>query len=79
MEGDPVEKEVEVFSGSVIDANEVGKVLIESLRLGVALFADGVTGDGDVRSGGILCITSRPVISKCEVASAYELAMILLC
>lgn len=52
MERDPVEKEVEVFSGSVIDANEVEKVLIESLRLGVALFADGVTEDGDgIRSG----------------------------
>lgn len=47
MEGDLVEMEVEVFSISVIDANEVGKVLIESLRLGVALFADGVTEDGD--------------------------------
>lgn len=47
MEGDPVEKEVEVFSGSVIDADEVEKVLIEGLRLGVALFVDSVTEDGD--------------------------------
>ena len=47
MEGDPVEKEVEVFSGSVIDADEVEKVLVEGLRLGVALFADSVAEDGD--------------------------------
>lgn len=47
VEGDPVEKEVEVFSGSVIDADDVQKVLIEGLRLGVALFVDSVTEDGD--------------------------------
>lgn len=47
MEGDPVEKDVEVFSSSVIDADEVEKVLVEGLRLCVALFADGVTEDGD--------------------------------
>lgn len=47
MDGDPVEKEVEVFSGSVIDAGEVEKVLIEGLRLGDALFVNGVTEDGD--------------------------------
>lgn len=47
MEGDPVEKEVEVFSSSVIDADEVEKVLIEGLRLGVALFVDSVAEDGD--------------------------------
>lgn len=46
---------MEGLSGSVIDASEVEKVLIESLRLGVALFADGVTEDGDGIWSGEYC------------------------
>lgn len=66
MEGGPLEKDVEVFSGSVIDADEVERVLTESLRLGVALFADGVTEDGDGVWSGEYCdvahfLTSRDI------------------
>ena len=48
VEGDSVEKEVGV-SGSVVDADEALEVLVESLRLGVALPAVEVPQNG----GGI--------------------------
>ena len=47
MEGGLVEKEVGV-SGSVVDADEAPEVLVESLRLGIALSAVEVPQDGGV-------------------------------
>ena len=44
VEGDSVEKEVGV-SGSVVDADEALEVLVESLRLGIALPAVEVSQD----------------------------------
>ena len=44
VEGDAVEKEVGV-SGSVVDADEALQILIESLRLGIALPAVEVSQD----------------------------------
>ena len=44
VEGDSVEKEVGV-SGSVVDADEALEILIESLRLGIALPAVEVSQD----------------------------------
>ncbi len=45
VEGDSVEKEVGV-SGSVVDADEAPEVLVESLRLGIALPAVEVPQSG---------------------------------
>lgn len=45
MEGGLVEKEVGV-SGSVVDADEAPEVLVESLRIGIALPAVEVSQDG---------------------------------
>ena len=45
VEGDAVEKEVGV-SGSVVDADEALEILVESLRLGVALPAVEVPQNG---------------------------------
>lgn len=45
MEGDSVEKEAGV-SGSVVDADEAPEVLVESLRLGIALPAVEVPQSG---------------------------------
>ena len=45
VEGDAVEKEVGV-SGSVVDADEALEVLVESLRLGIALPAVEVPQNG---------------------------------
>ena len=45
VEGDAVEKEVGV-SSSVVDADEVLEVLVESLRLGIALPAVEVPQNG---------------------------------
>lgn len=58
---------MEGLSGSVIDASEVEKVLIESLRLGVALFADSVTKDGDgIRSGEYCALLPVPGYQKAK-------------
>ena len=61
VEGDAVGKEVGV-SGSVVDADEAPEVLVESLRLGVAIPAVEVPskkgGDFDRRKVVILRVSS---------------------
>ena len=58
MEGGLVEKEVGV-SGSVVDADEAPEVLVESLRLGVALPAVEVRQKGgDRRKVAMLRVSS---------------------
>lgn len=64
VEGDAVEKEVGV-SGSVVDADEALEVLVESLRLGVALLAVEVPQNGgwNLTGGSWRCCVSPPPCS----------------
>ena len=78
MEGDAVEKEVGV-SGSVVDADEALQILIESLRLGIALPAVEVPQDGvefDLRKLAILRISSTSLSIPSLVMSIRSASLI---
>ena len=79
MEGDAVEKEVGV-SGSVVDADEALEVLVESLRLGVALLAVEVPQNGvefDRRKLAMLRISSTLLSIPSLVMSIRSASFIL--
>ena len=78
VEGDAVEKEVGV-SGSVVDADEALQILIESLRLGIALPAVEVPQDGvefDLRKLAILRISSTSLSIPSLVMSIRSASLI---